>query len=418
MDLSYATIRDLAQRYAAKKKATGTVNKTTSTVDTIMKSLRQQYERHTGERNADMFGDLTWLTPASLKKPSESARIRPLYRGKHHPSASEANKVPLEAATVQRMLENFRSAIYGVFYHLKTLDGDHDTVLQKLKDSYDEFGTMADGLKREQAEQLLTREPSKHQEARWVEWPAIQKAFAGRLQTFADDNVASMQRTLHMGFYVLLPPSRNDFDGLRFVTDESEEALRTTRSPNYIYVADDGTMTFVLNAFKNDRRSDAAAYNPADGDFMLNHERTERFPLVGDRTLAKYGFAPERLVEMLTVYRGKLSQETNPHEYIFFNPSSSTVSPIEKDSLGKRLGRLTKDLTGKTVQSQMFRTLFLSWFDTKRPSMTDRKHLARWMMHTVEKQMDTYSKKAPVGEKRSRLGDEQEGGAYIRFSDM
>ena len=172
MDLSYATIRDLAQRYAAKKKVTGTVNKTTSTVDTIMKSLRQQYERHTGERNADMFGDLTWLTPASLKKPSESARIRPLYRGKHHPSASEANKVPLEAATVQRMLENFRSAIYGVFYHLKTLDGDHDTVLQKLKDSYDEFGTMADGLKREQAEQLLTREPSKHQEARWVEWPA------------------------------------------------------------------------------------------------------------------------------------------------------------------------------------------------------------------------------------------------------
>ena len=165
MDLSYATIRDLAQRYAAKKKATGTVNKTTSTVDTIMKSLRQQYERHTGERNADMLGDLAWLTPASLKKPSESARLRPLYRGKHHPSASEANKVPLEAATVKRMLENFRSAIYGVFYHLKTLDGDHDTVLQKLKDSYDEFGTMADGLKREQAEQLLTREPSKHQEA-------------------------------------------------------------------------------------------------------------------------------------------------------------------------------------------------------------------------------------------------------------
>ena len=47
MDLSYATIRDLAQRYAAKKKATGTVNKTTSMVDTIKKSLRQQYEHHT-----------------------------------------------------------------------------------------------------------------------------------------------------------------------------------------------------------------------------------------------------------------------------------------------------------------------------------------------------------------------------------
>ena len=178
-------------------------------------------------------------------------------------------------------------------------------------------------------------------------------------------------------------------------------------------------MTFVLNAFKNDRRSDAAAYNPADGDFMLNHERTERFELVGDRVLAKYGFAPERLAGMLTVYRGRLTLETNPHEYLFFNPASrSTVSALDKESLSKRLGRLMGELTGKIVQSQMFRTLFLSWFDTKRPSMKDRKHLARWMMHTVEKQMDTYSKKAPVGEKRGRLGDEQGGGGYIRFSDM
>ena len=78
MNFSYATIRDLVQRYRAKKETSGTVNKTTSTVDTIMKSLRQQYERHTGERNADLFGDLTWLTPASLKKRPKSTRLRPL----------------------------------------------------------------------------------------------------------------------------------------------------------------------------------------------------------------------------------------------------------------------------------------------------------------------------------------------------
>ena len=86
MDLSYATIRDLVQRYRAKKTS-GTANKTSSTVDTIMRSLRQQYERHTAERDADLFGDLTWLTAASLKKRSKSTRLRPLYRGKHHPSA-------------------------------------------------------------------------------------------------------------------------------------------------------------------------------------------------------------------------------------------------------------------------------------------------------------------------------------------
>ena len=91
--------------------------------------------------------------------------------------------------------------------------------------------------------------------------------------------------------------------------------------------------------------------------------------------------------------------------------------PLGKDALAKRMGRLMNDLTGKMVQSQMFRTLFLSWLDTKRPSMVDRKHLAEWMLHSVEKQMGTYSKKAPIGASRSHL-EEQSIGGYIRFSDM
>jgi hypothetical protein len=276
---------------------------------------------------------------------------------------------------------------------------------------------MADELKKEQAEQLLSREPSKHQEARWVPWPDIQSKFAERLQAFGDDSLAGKQKTLQMAFYVLLPPTRNDLANVRFVTDESEESLRAAKSPNYIVVSDDGEMTFVMNAFKNDGRSDAAEYNPDEGDFMLNHDKTERFPLEADRILAKYGFAPERLADMLAQYRAELSQETNPNEYLFYKTTAGTAVPLSKDALGKRMGRLMHDLTDKTVQSQMFRTLFLSWLDTKRPSMADRKHLAKWMMHSVEKQMGTYSKKAPVGASRSQL-DEQGGGRYIRFSDM
>ena len=49
--------------------------------------------------------------------------------------------------------------------------------------------------------------------------------------------------------------------------------------------------------------------------------------------------------------------------------------------------------------------------------MVDRKHLAKWMLHSVEKQMGTYSKKAPIGASRSHL-EEQGIGVYIRFSDM
>ena len=143
-----------------------------------MKSLRQQYERHTGERNAGLFGDLTWLTPAAEETPQVHTS-RPLYRGKHHPALRRRTRSPSRRRCAHA--GELRSAIYGVFYHIKTLEGNHDTVLQKLKDSYDEFGSMADELKKEQAEQLLSREPSKLK-ARWVPWPisrAVCRAPAG-----------------------------------------------------------------------------------------------------------------------------------------------------------------------------------------------------------------------------------------------
>jgi hypothetical protein len=82
------------------------------------------------------------------------------------------------------------------------------------------------------------------------------------------------------------------------------------------------------------------------------------------------------------------------------------------------MGRMMQQLTGKLVQSQMFRTLFLSWFDSQRPSMQEREHIAEWMQHSVERQMDTYSKKNPdhqIGDKRHRIEvPSQEGGQKRR----
>ena len=61
----------------------------------------------------------------------------------------------------------------------------------------------------------------------------------------------------------------------------------------------------------------------------------------------------------------------------------------------------------------MLRTLFISWFDGQDPSLEERKVVADWMQHSVERQMGTYTKRPPPerreidhAEKKSRGTDE------------
>ena len=112
---------------------------------TIVSTIQQQYERHTGTPKTSDFEDLTWLTPASLEQPSKSKRLRPWKAGLHATGASEAKQVPLEANTKRRMLENFRSVLYAAFTHVK------DPALQEQwKQSYIGFTKLADELHEEE----------------------------------------------------------------------------------------------------------------------------------------------------------------------------------------------------------------------------------------------------------------------------
>jgi hypothetical protein len=69
------------------------------------------------------------------------------------------------------------------------------------------------------------------------------------------------------------------------------------------------------------------------------------------------------------------------------------------------MSRLTKRLTGVnggesfTIGAQIFRTMFLSWFHNKKPTMSERELIADRMMHSVETQLGTYTKQAGSGQK-------------------
>ena len=49
-------------------------------------------------------------------------------------------------------------------------------------------------------------------------------------------------------------------------------------------------------------------------------------------------------------------------------------------------------MTGHSLGASMLRTVFLSWFNSKKPTMTERELMAEWMMHKVQMQLGAYTK--------------------------
>ena len=154
-------------------------------------------------------------------------------------------------------------------------------------------------------------------------------------------------------------------------------------------------MELVINKYKMDGRSQSMDYDP-DTDFEINTDATRRFPLTADATLTKYGFNPVKLGAILMNYwtlQQSLLGDKNPHDLVFFEMKrDQSVVTMTSEGMSTRMSRITERLTGQTLGSTMFRTIFLSWFKTKRPSMTEREAIADRMMHHVKSQLNTYTK--------------------------
>lgn len=212
--------------------------------------------------------------------------------------------------------------------------------------------------------------------------------------------------------YVLIPPLRNNYTNLRLITPDREtlDVLKESNSPNYVVVNSGGFATLVINKFKIDGRSAEVDYDPST-DFRINHAKTERFELSRpEATLSKFGFDPQRLAGILLDYHNlqqTLLGDRNPHKLFFFEiPREGPVRAVSGDGMSTRLARVTQRLTGlgggtaTPLGAQMLRTIFVSWFDSKRPTVAQRDVLSRWMMHSLSTQTGTYTKT-----KRTLTGD-------------
>jgi hypothetical protein len=212
--------------------------------------------------------------------------------------------------------------------------------------------------------------------------------------------------------YVLIPPLRNNYTNLRLITPDQEtlDILKESNSPNYIVVDQGGFVTLVINKFKTDARSAEVDYDPTT-DFRINHTKTQRFELSRPQPiLTKFGFEPRRLADILLEYHNlqvTLLGDRNPHKLFFCEiPKEGPVRPVSGDGMSTRLARVTERLTGLgggtavPLGAQMLRTIFVTWFDGKRPTAAEREEISKWMMHSPGTQIATYTKS-----KRTLTGD-------------
>jgi hypothetical protein len=457
VDISVQTLSDAIARYSVKSNpaSTSTNNNVPKTVITATSAIISAYRRVHGANPPDgNLGDLTWLTLKAIKGANLSSKDRPLFTNQQNDGASTV----LEAGTVRKLLENYKTALYAISKHIGTVGlpaADKKKLQKAYKKARDEFHDANDEYIKAEKARIKERTPSVRQQEKNVPWMTIKESVEPVLQYLEqtlsvdeDDlldvtpgDIRKVQRGVQLALYTEIPPLRNVFENTRFIGPRvgNKAELESTQSPNYVLISP-SVCQLVINKTKNDGRSDADDYDP-DVDFAFDHERTLRLdlmlpsaPVSGDseetvrrkmdqanviHVLEKYGFQPIRLGNILRLYQKWLRVvlgERNPKQFLFFDPKKGqSVTPLKSEGLKSRLQEATNKVVGKKLGAQMMRPLFLTYFDTKGPAMDDREIVAEAMMHSVATQMGNYTKKTGT---RKRLGEDmvQDGAGRAKKS--
>jgi hypothetical protein len=457
VDISVQTLSDAIARYSVKSNpaSTSTNNNVPKTVITATSAIISAYRRVHGANPPDgNLGDLTWLTLKAIKGANLSSKDRPLFTNQQNDGASTV----LEAGTVRKLLENYKTALYAISKHIGTVGlpaADKKKLQKAYKKARDEFHDANDEYIKAEKARIKERTPSVRQQEKNVPWMTIKESVEPVLQYLEqtlsvdeDDlldvtpgDIRKVQRGVQLALYTEIPPLRNVFENTRFIGPRvgNKAELESTQSPNYVLISP-SVCQLVINKTKNDGRSDADDYDP-DVDFAFDHERTLRLDLMlpsaptsGDseetvrrkmdqanviHVLEKYGFQPIRLGNILRLYQKWLRVvlgERNPKQFLFFDPKKGqSVTPLKSEGLKSRLQEATNKVVGKKLGAQMMRPLFLTYFDTKGPAMDDREIVAEAMMHSVATQMGNYTKKTGT---RKRLGEDmvQDGAGRAKKS--
>ena len=417
VDISTAELRTMLRTHTSRKRDGTKRARGEEALRTIMSATTTHYRRVHGEDSASL-GDLRWITAASFDDQSASPTTQPVKEGGAHASARGAAARAMMASGQRRLADNLRSVLLSAAAATSAspdVDGDEKKALLAAWDvEYRKLTAITEKLERDEHRRILSGQLSERQREHWIDQPELKALIAPlvseAIAVFGGADAAAlaneparfkkMQTSVQIAMHLLVPPGRNDYPGLRFVEGVADDAsLRATGSPNYVLVADDGGMELVIGAYKSDGHTAADSYDPAQGDFVLGLDTELRVPLVPDATMTKFGFAPELLHMLLSLYRRAsrtiFGPDRNPHEYLFFNfADTGVVTPIQADALGKRVGRRMKAITGSQApRTQLFRVIFCTWFNEQSPTDADREFMAKNMMHSVDRQLCNYNKR-------------------------
>ena len=321
------------------------------------------------------------LGPAGVDQACKSPAVKPWSTA----LAGASKQAPLSLSTQRRYIENFRSVLSAINQKFGLA---FPALSQHWAASHAVFSERVCELQRALAVQTLTRELSPAEQARWVNWPRIRDAVMVKLGTtdFESCPVRELRDCVLLGFYVLIPPCRNDLGSLRFVGEEQPPS-----GTNYVQCLEDNTLVYTLGRYKSDGRGRASST-------CFDPTRVRRYKLdATNASLRRAGFRPKLLADMLRSLRAR----TGPTAYLF---DSAAVSD---EAMRKRTGKVFSKLPGVTAEvgsqpvalnSQMLRKICCTWLaDNCAPSIDDRSTIAEWMQHSVQMQLNVYTKSTRRG---------------------
>ena len=275
LNLTYADLADVLERYPLKARSTtSTNNATPAYIKTIISGVKTANRRTTGHQMTDV-GDLLWLNLDNVKGQNLSAKDRPLFEGQ----ASVNELGPLAVGTARKSLEQYKSVMHAVSKHVGTLpipDAQKRQLQTAYKQQRDEFDQFVDQFHK--AERARTKESqlSARQQSKFVPWDTIAAEVSDKVRyldsaldstdgMFTNDDLLQIQRAVQAVLYVLLPPQRGGtYVNMRFITsrfEETVEGLTSTKSPNYVLLTQK-QVQIVVNGHKMDHRSQEVDYDP------------------------------------------------------------------------------------------------------------------------------------------------------------
>jgi len=207
----------------------------------------------------------------------------------------------------------------------------------------------------------------------WIEYPELKKKIEELVPDYLDKkhSFTKYRNFLLVALFTLIPPARISHYSKMIKKEQSNLKIKPeslSKNKNYVVINEDGTHSFVFNNYKTSKTSGK----------VIHKVKSKDLNLLLDKYFKDYNNNPKNKNFLINANGSEMSQES------MTNAQRST----------------TKKLIGKTISNNLFRHIFLTWFQDQNPSIEEKMRIGELIGQKYKApQMEKYARKGKNPEK-------------------